>query len=195
MEEDAARLTFKNATLRHVILEAFHLEEYQLLAGPKWMDNDHFDIEGKCAAAAPMKEKLVMLQALLGERFQLKYHREAREMPGYVLMPAKTGIKVKKSAATDENSNSTSGEYMVSGTNETMSGLAAMLAWTLHRPVIDETGFKDRFDYKLNWAPAADEPTPSLFAVIQDQLGLRLEARRVPIQLLIVESAEKPAAN
>jgi uncharacterized protein (TIGR03435 family) len=192
---DPGRFVLSNATLHWAVQMAFRLEDYQLIGGPKWMDSDHFEIEGKCADSTSMKDKLAMLQALLADRFQLKYHRETREMPGYVMLPAKTGLKLKKSEATDGQSNSTSGEYRLGGTNETTAELAALVAGNLHRPVIDETGSSDHFDFQLNWAPTAEGPAPSLFTVIQEQLGIRLEARKVPIQLLIVESADKPSAN
>jgi uncharacterized protein (TIGR03435 family) len=195
MRMDPGRVILNNATLRYAILLAFRIEEYQLVGGPKWLDADHYEIEGKCADASSPKEKMAMVQALLADRFQLKYHRETREVAGYVLVPAKTGLKIKKSEATDDASSSSSGAHMVSGKNETTGELASQLAGVLHRPVIDETGSKDHFDFRLSWEQVGDDPAPSVFSLIQEQLGIRMEARRVPIELLIIDSAEKPAAN
>jgi uncharacterized protein (TIGR03435 family) len=65
----------------------------------------------------------------------------------------------------------------------------------LSRPVLDETGYKDRFDFRLEWASTNGEPAASVFSLLQEQMGLRMEARRVPIELFVIESAEKPAAN
>jgi uncharacterized protein (TIGR03435 family) len=108
---DPGRVILNNATLRYAILLAFRIEEYQLVGGPKWLDADHYEIEGKCADASSPKEKMAMVQALLADRFQLKYHRETREVAGYVLVPAKTGLKIKKSEATDDASSSSSGAH------------------------------------------------------------------------------------
>ncbi|HKA00601.1 MAG TPA: TIGR03435 family protein [Candidatus Solibacter sp.] len=196
MHETPGRVILQNATLGWAIKLAYHLQDYQLSGGPKWLDSDHYDIEGKgVPATANYKQKLVMLQALLADRFQLKFRRDKREVSGYVLLPAKGGIKVAKSAATDEKSSSSSGTNMVSGKNETAAGLAAMLSDALGRPVLDETGFTDRFDFKLNWAPVNGEASASVFSLLQEQLGMRLEARKVPVDVLVIEGAEKPAAN
>lgn len=189
------RYLLHNATLRFAIKNAFRLEDYQLSGGPKWMDSDHYEIEGKTSEAATLPAKLAMMQTLIINRFQLKFHRESREMAGYALVPAKNGLKLTKSESADGVEGTSSGPAMVSGRNQTMAGLAILLSRALSRPVLDETGYKDRFDFRLVWASTSDEPAASVFSLIQEQLGLRLEARRVPIELFVIEGAERPAAN
>src|SRR5580765_4106556 len=94
MRPDPGRLILNNASLRFAIKLAFGVEDFQIAGAPKWMDSDHFEIEGKCAEAATFHQKLAMLQVLLAERFQMKFHRETRELPGYALIPAKNGLRV-----------------------------------------------------------------------------------------------------
>jgi uncharacterized protein (TIGR03435 family) len=194
MHNDAGRLILNNTTLRFAIRFAFDIQDFQFAGAPKWVDSDHFEIEGKCAEAATYQQKLAMLQTLLADRFQMKFHRETREVPGYALIPAKGGLKLTKAKNPDGPTGSSTGPTLVAGTNQTMAGLASMLSSNLGRLVIDETGHKDRFDFRLNWASTPDEPPPSVFTLIQE-LGLRLEARRVPVEMFVIDSVEKPAAN
>jgi len=192
---DPGMLILNNATLRFAIRFAFSIQDFQFAGAPKWVDADHFEIEGKCAEGVTFAQKLVMLQTLLADRFQLKFHRETREVPGYVLVPAKSGLKLSKTKTPDGPSGASWGGTRVAGTNQTTAGLASMLSTHLERPLIDEAGYKDRFDFRLDWTSTPEEPAPSLFSIIQEQLGLRLEARRVPVEMFVIDHAEKPAAN
>ncbi len=191
---DPGRLILTNATLRFAIRFAFSVQDYQFAGAPKWVDSDRFDIEGKCAEAASFQQKLAMLQTLLADRFQMKFHHETREVPGYVLIAAKSSLKLTKPKNPDGPTSSSTGSTLVAGTNQTMAGLASLLSSNLERPVIDETGYRDRFDFRLNWRSTPDEPAPSLFTLIQE-LGLRLEARRVPVEMFVIDNLEKPVAN
>jgi uncharacterized protein (TIGR03435 family) len=205
MSNDASRLMLHNATLKYCIQTAYRLQDFQLSGGPKWLDSDHYDIEGKASAAASHTALLGMLQTLLADRFQLQFHRETRLAPGYALLPAKSGTRLPKPKFEGRTPGNSWGGSMVRGTNQTMAGLTEALSHALERPVVDETGYKEPFDYHLTWAPnraptapgdgGSSDAGPSIFAVIQEQLGLKLEARRVPVEVVIIDRAEKPAAN
>ena len=192
---DPGRLILNNATLQFAIRFGFGIQDFQFAGAPKWVDADHYEIEGKCAEAATFQQKLAMLQKLLADRFQLKFHRETREVPGYALVPAKGGLKLAKTKTPDGPSGGTMGPTLLGGTNQTTTFLASVLSANLGRPVADETGWKDHFDFRLNWTSTPEEPAPSLFSIIQEQLGLRLEARRVPVEMFVIDHAEKPAGN
>jgi len=195
MSQTVGRVVLQNATLRWAIETAYGLQDWQLAGGPKWADSEHFDMEGKCPGDTKQSQIFEMLKTLLAERFQLKFHRQTRETSAYALLPAKNGLKLPKAKDPDAPSNWSSGDTMASGKSMTTAGLAEVLSRSLGRPVVDETGSKDVFDFKISWASKNEEPVASLFAVLQEQLGVRLEARRVPVEMFVIESAERPAAN
>ena len=207
MSTERNGIRLNNATLKFCIEAAYKLQDYQLSGGPKWLDSDHYEIVGKASAPACYADLIKMLQTLLADRFQLQFHRETRMAPGWALTVAKAGPKLTEPATDGEP-----GLGMVNGRNQTMSGLAEALARVLGRPVADETGVTDKFDFRLTWTPSDSEPVmqkpgvgpvaatvdstgPSVFAAIQEQLGLKLESRRVPVEVMVIDRAEKPAEN
>jgi uncharacterized protein (TIGR03435 family) len=191
------RLVLKNITLREAIRTAYHLNEPELAGGPKWIDSEHFDIEGKAASIVPRDQIMQMLQSLLVNRFKLKTHRETRTLPVYALTVAKAGSKMPRAATPDGGTSSGSRNLTAKGA--TIDILARMLTDLLMRPVLDRTGLTGVFDIKLDFAPlattAGDTSAPSLFTAIEEQLGLKLEATKGPVEVLVVDSAEKPDAN
>lgn len=201
VEWPPGRLSLRNVNLRHTIKVAFLLDDYRIAGGPKWLDDDGFDIEGKTAEAASADQKRAMLQVLLADRFHLQSHRETRMVAGYAVVIAKSGPKLPKPEHPERPSASGWGPTIANGRNQTMEGFAQTLSASLQRPVVDETGIKDRFDFNLRWdamvAPpvAGAEPGASVFAALQEQLGLKLEARHMPVEILVIDRAEKPSAN
>lgn len=161
------------------------------------MDESRYDIEARAGYAAQYAELNQMLQTLLAERFHLKLHHETRSLQGYAIVVAKDGLKMKPSApGTRGHTNDNPGSVVSTATS--ISRLALKLSVLLKVPVLDETGVNGSFDFALHWIPdEAADPTagPSLFTAIQEQLGLRLEARKVPTDMLVVDSAEPPSAN
>ena len=167
-----------------------------------------FDVEGKAenASEATEEQLLSMLQNLLEDRFRLNMQRETIAMPGYALVVAKNGPKLKEATREGTASLRISGaeifkfdaaerknldQNTIMGQNVTMAQLAATLGnLPNHGPVVDRTGLGRAYDFKLTW-----EPGESISSVLQEQMGLKLEAQKVPVDLLIIHSAEKPAAN
>src|SRR5690348_8115377 len=184
MSFDKSRLMLSNATLRYCLQTAYKLQDYQLSGGPKWIDSDAYDIEGKAAGVTSLTQLDRMMQALLTDRFELRFRWETKMIPGYALVVGKNGPKLSKSESEDAMPSLGSGRSMVNGRNQTMAGLVEALAQSLGRPVADETQYTGKFDFQLAWvthdAPAGDNGAsdgPSLFAALQEQLGLKLEAR------------------
>jgi uncharacterized protein (TIGR03435 family) len=164
-----------------------------------------------------------MLQSLLEDRFQLKMHREMREEPVYELTVAKNGSKMKLSS--DQSSSETlavpttvdaipRGRIMTRGT--TLAGnavpvapLVAILSDIARRPIINKTGLSGLYDFKLEWSPelmqgagANGQPPPSpnnagpsLFTALQEQLGLKLESAKEPVEVLVIDSVQRPSEN
>jgi uncharacterized protein (TIGR03435 family) len=140
-----------------------------------------------------------MMQALLAERFKLTVHREARELPMYALTVAKGGAKVttrEHTGSMGQNPFGMPGRGVLVGTEVTAEMLAKALANQLGRSVQDATGLKGVFDFKLEWSPDQTAEGASLFTAIQEQLGLRLEARKGPVEVLVIDRVESgPTEN
>jgi len=169
--------------------------------------NDRFDIEAKAEnAATPQRELLIMLQSLIADRFKLKIHRETRTLKGYELLAAKNGTKLKKPSddgaaglvgrgAAINKFDAMDGKNKdlnsLTGRRTTMAELAAALTnLPGSGPVVDRTGLTGTFDFHHQW-----EPEESVNSVLQQQLGLRLEAAQVPVEFIVIDSAQRPAEN
>ncbi len=174
--------------------------------------------------ATPDQVRL-MLQSLLEDRFKLKLHRETRESSIYALVLDKGGLKMKLSAdQISEEVNGPSppgagpnrgairfGKGSLIGNAVTMALFTKMLSGSLDRTIVDKTGLAGRFDLRLQWTPdvgetpfspggdllpaAADSSGVSIFAAIQEQLGLKLESQKGPVEMFVIDSVEKPSAN
>ena len=207
--ESKGRINAKNVTLKRCVRGAYDIPEPQIVGGPKWVDQDRYYIEAKAAVPAGDHELMLMLQTLLADRFKLVLHREQRAIPGYRLMLGKGGLKAQVTAP-DRGSVGHSQRGRIEAEGCTLSQLALKLAEALKQPVLDATGVAGKFDLKLEWTPddlQAKPPTadqrpggalesgPSIFAALQEQLGLKLESSKVPAKVLVIDSAEKPSAN
>jgi uncharacterized protein (TIGR03435 family) len=204
MHSDQGRLTATNASLRNLIIMAYGLKDYQL-DGPEWLRTDRYDIAAKFPEELPIfGEKYQsalgsMVQAMLVKRFGLAVHRESRTFPVYALTVMKSGIKFKKvpdSGSHDYNNNN----RHFDGKCIPMPTFADFLARRMEAPVLDTTELKGYYDFTVDWSPetAADDPPqgPTLAVAIQEQLGLKLEARKAPIDVVVVDHAERtPTEN
>ncbi len=203
---DQGRMTATNNSLRSFIQMAYGLPEYQV-EGPDWLRTERFDLAAKFPEELPKdrvkyREGLqAMLQKMLQDRFHLVVHREQRAMAVYGLVVDKKGIKFQEVPDTGSHSNSNNNHY--EGTGVSMEAFATVLSRRMDLPVIDMTGLKGAYKMKLDWVPegkgdaATDAPAgPNLREALQDQLGLRLENRKAPIEVLVVDRVEKvPTEN
>jgi uncharacterized protein (TIGR03435 family) len=196
------RLVVRNHTLRLLVKAAYHLKDYQLFGTSGWMETDSYDIDAKADGKTTFAQDMPMLQALLTDRFQLKVHRETREIPVYVLVVGKGGPKLE--ASKDDDSKPTSLKNRPDGFNAVklnFAQMAPLLSGNLNVPVIDETGIKGMYDVDLSYTPQALLDNPeyvggiSVFAAVQDQLGLKLLPSKRPVEVMVVDRAEKPAEN
>jgi uncharacterized protein (TIGR03435 family) len=199
------RCVITGARLSHLISIAYDFPNYSLMKeAPDWVMNgsERFNVTAKAEDANATEEQLTkMLQSLLADRFKLKFHWETRDLPGFALVTAKNGPKLQK-AASDEvglkfdgsvNPRSSSGglPFSVAAQAHTMPMLAMLLTAYGTGPVVDQTGLTGVYDFKLSWDDTAG---PSLFTALQE-LGLRLESRKVPMSFFFFESAERPSGN
>jgi uncharacterized protein (TIGR03435 family) len=202
---DKGLLRIHNLTLKRLIAAAYGVKDGQVLAGPNGLGSETFDITAKLPAEyVDRKPDKVpeMLQALLAERFHLVVSREPRQVSGFELVVAKKGLKMEAAQPGLEDSHTNGGPNRISGTNVTMEQLATRLSRVtdIGSIVVDKTGLAGRYNFDLNWVPAGGDArgmadAPSIFTVIQEQLGLKLESARVPIEAVVVERAERPEEN
>ena len=201
---EPGRIMGHNVTLRRCIRGAYDISETLIVGGPKWVDEDRYDIEAKAAGPAGNHDLMLMLQSLLEERFHLVVHREQRQMSGYALVSAKSGIRAE-AAAKDAKASTSRSRGIIEAQASTMANLAQKISEALAMPVTDGTKLEgQRFNFTLKWNPdeaktvvAADNASsaPSIFNALQEQLGLRLEATKVPVNMIVIDHAEKPDAN
>jgi uncharacterized protein (TIGR03435 family) len=210
-------LVATNFTVEGLITLAYNLHPKQVTGAPEWLTTDHYDLD-----VLPDHEGLPSLdqargivRKLLAERFALKFHEDTKELSVYVLSVAKAGPKFSKSGSDPSSPpglGGPPGRMMVR--NASMEEFAQVMQMDLDRPVVDQTGLKDRYDFVLKWTPdesqyggrippsnsgdngaANADALPSLFTAIQDQLGLKLDATKAPAKVFVIDHIEKPSAN
>ncbi|HTX39788.1 MAG TPA: TIGR03435 family protein [Bryobacteraceae bacterium] len=189
------RLNIEAAELRQIVGLAYAVQRVRVQGGPGWADSDQFDIVAKANSPDATRDEIrSMLQTLLAERFKLIVHRETKQVPAYSLVLARSGSKLKEAAQNRKsgmaNTVSSTGEQLTVFESSPLRILVNMLANTLGGPVVDKTGLDKLYDYTFQW-PNADS---SLFASLE-QLGLKLEAKKEPVEVLVMDRAEHPSAN
>jgi uncharacterized protein (TIGR03435 family) len=215
----AGRFNAQNVTLSMLINRAYKVEDFQVVGAPGWVSSEHYDIDARADATATAQDiNGPMLQVLLEERFKLAIHRETKEFPVYLLTVAKNGLKLTEGQCLtlEPNSRPQPGQrqsafcgYMGMGDNNLratgirMEHLVNALTNILRRTVIDKTGFSGNFDVAIRWreettaaTPAAGpDAAPSIFTALEEQLSLKLESARGPVEVLVIDSVSKPSEN
>jgi uncharacterized protein (TIGR03435 family) len=204
-----------NQTVRSMMSFAYNVHPDQISGGPAWLGDDKFDITAEPEGAGMPNDKQLrsMLGKLLADRYKLTFHREKKELPVYALTVLKAGPKLTKN---DTNPNGLFGIFfrgpgMLTAQNAMMGDFTGtMQSVVLDRPVVDQTAIPGRYDFNLTWtpddsqfggrggqAPPADpaNAAPGLFTAIQEQLGLKLEATKAPVDVLVIDRLEKPTEN
>jgi uncharacterized protein (TIGR03435 family) len=196
------RLRAVSVTPHELLLYAFAARDSQLIGGPDWLMKERFDVEAVTGTSDDLDRTTLqpLLQSMFADRFKLKFHRENREFPVYSLAVAKGGPKLTAHAGEGQPStgiNSRSGKYVVNARKTTMKGLAEVLGRQSDRFVIDNTGLEGEYDFRLAWTDLAtvDSGDPSLFTAIQEQLGLKLEPAKGPVQVTVIDSIGRPSEN
>jgi uncharacterized protein (TIGR03435 family) len=211
-----AEFVARNHVLKTLVAAAYNLSPKAISGGPSWVESEHYDINAKPSGTAhpDTDEQMAMLRKLLDDRFKLKFHREPKELSVYALTIAKGGPKLKPAVPSPEGRQPLViviypvGGAKLPARSATIGDLASVLQRaTFDRPVLDQTGLTGRFDFDLEWTPdefqfggavpreSAESTHPDLFTAIQQQLGLRLEATRGPVQTLVIDQVERPTDN
>lgn len=192
-----------NTSLLGLILFAYRIHPYQVIGASGWMEDLRWDVnarnpDGDSGDGKSVEPALARMRNLLAERFQLKLKQETRELPVYGLVVEKTGLKVKPeeggNGSTHTNQNNGSGR--ITGQGIRVKDLALILSAMVGRTILDETGLGDtKYQIELNWTDGGSGDGPSIFTAVREQLGLRLESKKGPVPVYVVEKAEKPSEN
>ncbi len=191
-----------NVTLKRCIVGAYVIGAERVLSGPGWIDADHFDITARASEPIGDKALMAMLQTLLAERFKLVLHRESRPGETMVLEVGKKGAKLESAGGGKLSYNNA--HEQLDTTNMTMADFAEVLSRNLKLPVVDRTGLTGGFNFTLRWKvderienrdDAAADLRWQVSTAIAQQLGLTLKSKRMPVEVLVVDHAEKPSEN
>lgn len=194
----AGRCVGSNVTLLALIAQAYNLPASsagQRVSGlPGWAGKQRFDLEAKAeAATAPEAELRLMLRRLLAERFKLQLHEEEKEVDGYALVVAKGGPKLTKLGEQKRPAQ----PMTLALRATTTDSLANALATRLRRPVVNRTSITGAYDFTVYMKSIAEESAAaaSLFTVIEEEFGLKLDAQKVPLKVFVVDHVEQPTEN
>lgn len=193
----SAHFTAENISLKLLIAIAYQTADNVVLA-PEWMSSQRYTVTAKPEGEAELdfKQYAPMLRKLLEDRLHLKAHREMRQVSGYALIAPKGAAKLEAAPLSDAVIYILSNGIRSPGAS--MHTLAGLLSRPVGKPVVDETGIAGTYKIQLSFAPlnAQDSDLPSIYSAVQEQLGLRLEPKKVPQEYIVVDSADRvPTEN
>ena len=209
--QPGGRFVAINVPLRLVIRTAFGVQNDQIVGAPDWLDADRFDINAKAADDIRPEQIAPMMQALLAHRFNLKTHQDMREVSVYALQRVKrddslgTGLRPTACPTLDIDlkepkpcANVSPGVNILTMRGAPLGAFVQYLAPYVDRVVVDRTGLDGRYDIVLKWSPDQQTPKddlPSLFTALQEQLGLKLESSKAIVDVLVIDSVERPTPD
>ena len=203
-----------NVPLMRLVTDAYQLQVFQIVGAPAWVTRDRFDVAAR-ASGIETDQYRPMLRQLLAERFQLAAHTETRELPIFALVLVREGrlgpkLAVSKvDCATAERTGQFCGTDVNTGANNRamraaslrISDLAARLSQYVGQTVVDKTGLAGEYDLELAWTsdvtrpPLPGDSGPSIFTALQEQLGLKLDSEKGPVEVLVIDRVEQPTAD
>ena len=191
-------LSARNVSLKMMLQSAYDLSELRVV-GPDWLNSARFDLAGKAPPGVPDTDLMPMLQALLKDRFHVEVHREMKEMPVYEMVVAGGGVKMLPFDPERKFSGINPHGNMIFAPSATMPDLATRMTGFAGRPIIDRTGLQGRYAVVLIFmrpdATAAEtsapDAPPDFFTAVQQQLGLKLEPKKEPVEVLVVDHADR----
>jgi uncharacterized protein (TIGR03435 family) len=198
-------VTLRGVNLKAAIRWAYHVFEYQV-TGPDWIGTERYDIAAKAAGAVSAEQLRLMMQRLLAERFKLTVHRETKELPAFLVTLGKNGPKFHESKEDGEAKVQPDPlRFTVTVSRMPTSQVVEILSNVLRAPVVDRTGLKGKYDVTVPLQKYLPEPgansstfdmTSTIIMAFQEELGLKLESKKLPIDLVVVDHAEKaPTEN
>jgi bla regulator protein BlaR1 len=192
-----------------LIMQFYNLRDFQISGGPAWINTDQWDIEAVADDGAVLQTvnfenpdkptpASLMVQSLVENRFQFRFHSETKELPVYELTVARNGPKIKLSKDQGPGTRK-GGRGEIELQAYPFATFVYLLARQLDHALIDKTNLKGLYDIKLQWSTElkaeSSSDRPSIFTALQDQLGLKLESAKGPVEVLVIDSVSKPSEN
>jgi uncharacterized protein (TIGR03435 family) len=198
MARDPGRVTYTSVTVRSLIRQAYGLKVYPLASRGDALSADRYDVIAKTPPDTSKQQTMLMLQALLEERFKLAVHRETKELPIYALVLGKNGPKFRE--VQDDGSApeiGSGGGHQIRAHHISMKLLASTLQGYIGDSVVDSTGLAGIYNLNLDFTldESMSAEGENLFEAVQRQLGLKLEARKGPVEVVVLDHVEKPSEN
>jgi uncharacterized protein (TIGR03435 family) len=201
MCEPSGRIAYRLTPLKFIIQRAYRLQDLQI-EGPEWLATERFDVDAKLPDGAGPEQVPGMFQAVLAERFRLSAHFVEKERTGFVLTVGPSGYKLSPAKGGGYSMPKDDTGYHLQGTLS-IGTLADVLSQNLQRPVVDETGLAGPFSVKLDFAPELqplDAGDVALAQPLRDamlsQLGIKMDAKRIPVKILVIDHIERtPSEN
>ncbi len=207
------RFIAKGLNAKMLIQQAYGVRDFQISGAPSWASTDRYEINAKGEGNITRDDLKPMLQALLADRFKLTIQRETKDMPVYNLVVAKGGPKLKESEG-GKGDQVRMGRGLIEAQSASMLAITNVLSNQLGHAILDKTGLTGRYDLKLEWTPdesqtamirqmhpdsppppPLDNGGPSIYTALQEQLGLKLENSKGPVDMLVITRLEKPTEN
>jgi len=195
-------------TLKSLMMFAYAVHGNQIVGGPSWMSDDKYDIDGiaDLPGEPDLKQMQEMFRKLMVDRFGLQFHPDNKEMTYYAIRVTRGGPKLGNRTTDpdprpDQTGNGDAKGMTMKFTNNSMSDFRLGMQYFLDKPVVNETGLDGRYDFVLKWVPddlkgAVDgDGPPSMFTAIQEQLGLKLEVAKGPVDVMAMDRVTRPSAN
>jgi uncharacterized protein (TIGR03435 family) len=204
---DHGRFIAQTGYVRGVIGWAYDILASQVRGGPDWLDREPYDFEAKADNPNADENQIrAMIQTLLADRFKLAVHRQTQEAQVYTLVVGKNGSKMQEAKEGSKNYINWTGMGQVAFTECNMLGLINVLSGMLASPVLDKTGLEGLYNFKLEFTDPRFPPPkggsqlslesrPDIFTAVQEQLGLRLESTKGPVEFLVIDHVERPSGN
>ena len=212
-------VTTTNVTVSWMIKLAYNVHANQISGAPAWLDSERYDTVGRSETPGePSRDQMkLMIQKLLVDRFQLRFHTEKRELPVYAMVVAKGGPKISASAGDPSafpgiGFGREPGVISLSGRNTGLNGVAnGLQSNILDKPVVDQTGLTGRYDFQLRFTPDVNQfanfgglesantadpnPPPDIFTAFEQQLGLKLQVTKAVVDVMVIDRIERPSPN
>jgi len=201
----------EGATVRVLVQFAYRVQYFQISGGPDWVGSRDYpyDVRAKSPGAASEDEIRRMVQTLLRDRFHLRFHRQSKDSPGYALAVAKRGAMLKESAPGDATGGLRSVNPLIGQRMPIKELVDYLSAVVLSVPVVDQTGLQGLYDFTVRWTPdetqfrgaggrgfySGDPNGSTIFTAFEEQLGLTLEARKLPTDFIVIDEADQPSEN
>jgi uncharacterized protein (TIGR03435 family) len=204
---EAGTVSATNVTVKHLMWQAFSVQDFQIMGGPGWLETERYDVVARAAGNPTPEQVRAMLRRMLAERFALDVEQTTRDRPVYLLVRARAdgtlGPQLRPAtgscagAAPTKGCGAAVGDGTLVSPGLTMSRLAGELTGFLDRRVQDRTGLMGNFEVALTWSATLEAGTgrPSIFTALQEQLGLKLEPAVGPVPSVVIRRVERPTEN